>query len=199
MDPQTADASSASAPSPTEGRQISASPQATPKSRSASSLIVQNVTSSWAVLAVSTLVSFLLAPLVVNSLGSVYLRCMGTLESVHRVSLAVRLRCSGVCRQVRCAIPRVRRTRQTGGDRPDCHLRLRARVPGGARHCQLHGRRAPVRVQHPRRRGACGTDRGLRDRRHHRPELSDATSSWACSWACSASTSSRRSASTTRR
>ena len=36
------------------------------------SLIVQNITSSWAVLGVNTLVSFLVAPLVVNSLGSVY-------------------------------------------------------------------------------------------------------------------------------
>jgi glycosyltransferase involved in cell wall biosynthesis/O-antigen/teichoic acid export membrane protein len=71
VDIQTTDASSASA-SRAKGRQISASPQATPNSRRVSSLIVQNVTSSWAVLAVNTLVSFLLAPLVVNSLGSVY-------------------------------------------------------------------------------------------------------------------------------
>jgi glycosyltransferase involved in cell wall biosynthesis/O-antigen/teichoic acid export membrane protein len=72
VDIQTTDTSSASAPSPAERRQISASPQATPNSRRVSSLIVQNVTSSWAVIAVSTLVSFLLAPLVVNGLGSVY-------------------------------------------------------------------------------------------------------------------------------
>jgi glycosyltransferase involved in cell wall biosynthesis/O-antigen/teichoic acid export membrane protein len=72
VDSQPADASSASAPAPTEGRQIAASPRATSTSRSVSSLVVQNVTSSWAVLAVNVLVSFLLAPLVVNSLGSVY-------------------------------------------------------------------------------------------------------------------------------
>ncbi len=66
------DAASASAPSPVEGRQISVSPPAAPQSRSVSSLIVQNVTSTWAALGVNTLVSFFLAPLVVNSLGSVY-------------------------------------------------------------------------------------------------------------------------------
>jgi O-antigen/teichoic acid export membrane protein len=45
---------------------------AAPKSRTASSVILRNVTSSWAVLVANTLASFLLAPLVVNSLGSVY-------------------------------------------------------------------------------------------------------------------------------
>ncbi len=45
-------------------------PAAAPTSRA--SFIVRNVTSSWAVLLVNTLISFLLAPLVVRSLGSVY-------------------------------------------------------------------------------------------------------------------------------
>jgi O-antigen/teichoic acid export membrane protein len=45
-------------------------PAAAPTSRA--SFIVRNVTSSWAVLLVNTLISFLLAPLVVSSLGSVY-------------------------------------------------------------------------------------------------------------------------------
>ena len=80
VNPQTVDTSSASAPATAKGRQISASAQATPNARSSSSRIVQNVTSSWAVLAVNTLVSFFVAPLVVNSLGSVYLRCLGLLN-----------------------------------------------------------------------------------------------------------------------
>ena len=37
-----------------------------------SSVILQNVTSSWAGLVVTTIISFTLAPIVVHSLGSVY-------------------------------------------------------------------------------------------------------------------------------
>jgi glycosyltransferase involved in cell wall biosynthesis/O-antigen/teichoic acid export membrane protein len=72
VDSEAVDVASAPAASAATSRQISASPQATPKAPSASSAFVRNVTSSWAVLAVNTLVSFLLAPLVVNSLGTVY-------------------------------------------------------------------------------------------------------------------------------
>ena len=71
MDSQPADASSTAA-SHTERTQVAASSAAAPTSRAASSAIVRNITSSWAVLVVNTLISFLLAPLVVNSLGSVY-------------------------------------------------------------------------------------------------------------------------------
>ena len=39
---------------------------------SASSFVVRNITSNWAVLAVNTVISLLLAPIVVNKLGSVY-------------------------------------------------------------------------------------------------------------------------------
>ncbi len=47
-------------------------PPAAPAPGSPASFIVRNVTSSWAVLVVNTLISFLLAPIVVTSLGSVY-------------------------------------------------------------------------------------------------------------------------------
>lgn len=59
-------------PAGPERVQAAASSKAVPKPRTASSVILRNVTSSWAVLVANTLASFLLAPLVVNSLGSVY-------------------------------------------------------------------------------------------------------------------------------
>lgn len=69
VDSQPADAS---AGSHTGRMQVAVSPAAAPASRSTFSVIVRNITSSWAVLLVNTLLSFVLAPIVVNRLGSVY-------------------------------------------------------------------------------------------------------------------------------
>ena len=108
MNPQTVDTSSASAPATAKGRQISASAQATPNARSSSSRIVaeRHVQLGGACRQHAGLVLPRAARC--EQPGQRVLRRLGALEPVHRVSLAVRLRGSGVRRQVRRAVSRVR-------------------------------------------------------------------------------------------
>jgi O-antigen/teichoic acid export membrane protein len=53
-------------------RVATSSPPAAPASQGMVTVVLRNITSSWAALVVNTLISFVLAPIVVNTLGSVY-------------------------------------------------------------------------------------------------------------------------------